>query len=172
VSKHLAYSPVRGRAYQFVGSKLAYTGHAVLLSEIDASVWPLFHQQWVHHVGRQYRHWPWPSLIHDDRDDDPACFELAIQCQHQLCGLACGRGQQGTYCSIEFIEASPEPHALKGQITDIALQTLIVYTQLLARREVRIVQPSSWLAARLTAGKPAFSFVSVPGQAQYLSLKV
>jgi hypothetical protein len=171
-NNHAQYSAVRSRAYQFMSAQLGYTGQQVSLSEISAAVWPLFNQQWVLHPARQYRKWAWPSLVHEDRNDDPACFEVAILCQQQLCGLACGRGEIHSFCSIEFIEASPEPHALKGMITDISIQTLIVYAKLLGRQEVRVARPSARLASQILNGGLGFTVVSHPGQAQYLSLRV
>ena len=166
------YDPVRARAYQFTAANLGYIGQPVQLSEIDHLAWTLYGQQWHYHQKRQYRGWSWVSLVNEDRQDDPGCFQVAVICQHQLCGLATGRGSQSQFCSIEFIESSPEPHPLKGQITDICVQSAVIYTKLLNRPELRLIMPSARLQTKLLASGHGFSIVSSPGRAQYASILV
>jgi hypothetical protein len=99
-------------------------------------------------------------------------FEVAVICQQQLCGMAVGEGDAAQFCSIDFIEASPELHALGGQITDICVQTAVAYTKLLGRPELRVNRPSQTLANKLIGLGLGFCIVNPPGQAQYAALAV
>lgn len=173
LTRHSLYDAARYRTYQLTEHTLAYTGQPVQLSDIDRPVWTLYRQEWYGHPARKYRGWAWNSVVFDGRHDDPSCFELSILCSGRLCGLAFGCGEENTYCSIDYIEGCPDTaHPLKGLITDIAVQTLIVYGALLGRPEVRISQPNPRLCQRVLAAGYGFQLVSRPGQAQYLSLPV
>ena len=169
---HQKWDPVRQASYSQVEALLynRFGLFGLCLTTINRPAVIAFNA-WKSHAARGARRWPWPSLIHEFRRDDPACFEAAVWSGSQLCGMALGEGDEtASYCSVDYMEAEPSgQHLLKGHILDIVLTTLVVYTALLGRAEIRLIDPSQYVQ-RWALGHPSggYSLVRHPGQRQYL----
>jgi hypothetical protein len=168
---HKTWDPVRQVSYQQAEGLLRgrFSSVKLRLTTLD-KVAMIGYGAWKAHSARGARRWPWPSLVHDFRHADPACFEVAIWSGNHLCGMALGDGDEAlSYCSVWYMEADPREHHLKGEVLDIVLTTLVVYTALLGRSEVRLVDPSQHVQKRALAHRSgSYSLVHVPGQRQYL----
>ena len=111
----------------------------VRLTGIGPEALDIAHYDWAVHPNRRCQ-WPWRKMIADFRRAEPARFEVAIWTDDILCGLAIGR-TRADHCRMDYLEASPTPHPLKGRIVPIAAGAAIAYATALGKKELRLVDP-------------------------------
>lgn len=123
-------------------------------------------------VERRGRAWPWPTLIREGQEDDPAAFDMALWHGDVLCGLAHGMDGQG-FCGVEFLEGSPDPaHPLRGRVLRAIVRTAVGYTAILQRQELRLIRPRSHVVSRLQRDDPTISLVPVEPGPHHLCIQV
>ena len=98
--------------------------------------------------GRKYP-WNWFELKRKFRNI-PARFELAINVQRSLCGLAIGKPSRGRrHLAVYFLEGNPDKqHPLKGQVLPILLEAAALYAVAQGCSYLRLINPVEGLHAR------------------------
>jgi hypothetical protein len=96
-------------------------------------------------------------------------FDLAIWHDTRLCGLAAGPAGEA-WIGMEYLEACPSPHPLRGMITGIALAVLETQAAALNLSEARLLGAEPVLVK----GYEARGYITVakPSGLVYLSKKI
>lgn len=163
------YSASRAHAFTAAEQRLAEAGIPTRLLSISstaleqAAAWEA--------SGLRVVHWDWTQAASDYRKR-PNRFELAIWSSDGiLCGLALGRCSPGAqYASIEYVEAAPGDHPLKGRVIPAALSALAIYAEVIEKTEIRLIEPTEALIPIYE--QYGFALESPPGQRQYMSRRV
>jgi hypothetical protein len=108
----------------------------------DTNHWVLERKdlQWskIHPVGEPI--WDfWPALL-TARPLDPGVLNFCIEYDSIVCGLVNGHTSD-EMVSLDFAEACPDPHPLRGHILDLAVVVAEGFGSKLGARVLRLVKP-------------------------------
>jgi hypothetical protein len=86
--------------------------------------------------------WPWMKSVGNYAWLNPKRFELSIWHKGVLSGLALGRPTwSNNKLRLDFIEGSPEKHALGGLVFDITVIAAEAYADAIGATQIRVMNP-------------------------------
>ncbi len=135
------YSEFRAIALQSIQKNLPYPDKArIRLKLIDTAALSAS-KLWESDRTRQVD-WSWFNSYPGYRYSYPKRFELALWYDNTLSSLSTGRpSYHGGRLRLEFIEARPTDHPLKGRVTPIVLSAAEVYAGIIGATQLRIIDP-------------------------------